>query len=50
MEWEEIYRAAGTVGLRPANSSRSRVRAAALWTASGLYFAFEVEDADITAG
>lgn len=48
MEWEEIYRAAGTVAYAREQFAQS-VRAAALWTASGLYFAFEVEDADITA-
>lgn len=33
----------------PREQFAQSVRAAALWTASGLYFAFEVEDADITA-
>ncbi len=48
MEWEEIYRAAGTVEYAREQFAQS-VRAAALWTAAGLYFAFEVEDVDITA-
>lgn len=48
MEWEEIYRAAGSVDYAREQFAQA-VRAAALWTDSGLCFAFEVEDVDITA-
>ena len=48
MEWEETYRFAGTDGYAREQFSQS-VRAAALWSDRGLYFAFEVEDVDIIA-
>lgn len=45
-EWQEIYRAAGTIGYVE-EQFNEKVRAALLWTKEGLYLAMTAEDVDI---